>query len=66
MAAMSLVESVFRGTGIRVLAARPYESDNAGTQLVAIVNRKMASVLAGQDPIGKRLRRACQRPPRRG
>jgi len=34
------------------------ESDNAGTQLVAIVNRKMAErCWPGQDPIGKRLRR---------
>src|SRR5262249_22027787 len=34
------------------------ESDNAGSQLVAIVNRKMAErYWPGQDPIGKRLRR---------
>jgi len=60
MAAMSLVESdPFEALGIRVLRGRVLtESDNAGTQLVAIVNRKMArALLAGPGPIGKRLRR---------
>ena len=34
------------------------ESDNAGSPLVALVNRKMAErYWPGQDPIGKRLRR---------
>jgi predicted permease len=60
MAAMSLVESdPFEALGIRVLRGRVFtESDNAGSQLVAIVNRKMAErYWPGQDPIGKRLRR---------
>jgi ABC-type antimicrobial peptide transport system permease subunit len=60
MAAMSLVESdPFEALGIRVLHGRVFtESDNAGSQLVAIVNRKMAEhYWPGQDPIGKRLRR---------
>jgi predicted permease len=60
MAAMSLVESdPFEALGIRVLRGRVFtESDNAGSPLVAIVNRKMAErYWPGQDPIGKRLRR---------
>jgi predicted permease len=60
MAAMSLVESdPFEALGIRVLRGRVFtESDNANSQLVAIVNRKMAErYWPGQDPIGKRLRR---------
>jgi predicted permease len=60
MAATSLVESdPFEALGIRVLSGRVFtESDNAGSQLVAIVNRKMAErYWPGQDPIGKRLRR---------
>jgi predicted permease len=60
MAAMSLVEDdPFEALGIRVLRGRVFtESDNAGSQLVAIVNRKMAErYWPGQDPIGKRLRR---------
>jgi predicted permease len=60
MAAMSLVESdPFEALSIRVLRGRVFaESDNAGSQLVAIVNRKMAErYWPGQDPIGKRLRR---------
>src|SRR5438876_2770565 len=60
MAAMSLVESdTFEALGIRVLRGRAFtESDSAGSQLVAIVNRKMAErYWPGQDPIGKRLRR---------
>src|SRR4051812_17319704 len=60
MAAMSLVESdPFEALGIRLLRGRVFtESDNAGSQLVAIVNRKMAErYWPGQDPIGKRLRR---------
>ena len=60
MASMSLVESnPFEALGIRVLRGRVFtESDNAGSQLVAIVNRKLAEQYwPGQDPIGKRLRR---------
>ena len=60
MASMSLVESdPFEALGIRVLRGRVFtESDNAGSQLVAIVNRRMAErYWPGQDPIGKRLRR---------
>ncbi len=60
MAPMSLVESdPFEALGIGVLRGRVFtESDNAGSQLVAIVNRKMAErYWPGQDPIGKRLRR---------
>jgi predicted permease len=60
MASMSLVEGdPFKALGIRVLRGRDFsESDNAASQLVAIVNRKMAErYWPGQDPIGKRLRR---------
>lgn len=60
MAAMSLVESdPFEALGIRVRRGRVFtESDNAGSPLVVIVNRKMAErYWRGQDPIGKRLRR---------
>jgi predicted permease len=60
MAAMSLVDGgPFEALGIRVLRGRVFtELDNAGSQLVAIVNRKMAErYWPGQDPIGKRLRR---------
>jgi len=60
MAAISLVEGdPFGALGIRVLRGRVFsESDNAGSQLVAIVNRKMAErYWPGQDPIGKQLRR---------
>jgi predicted permease len=60
MASMSLVESnPFEALGIGVLRGRVFtESDNAASQLVAIVNRKMAKrYWPGQDPIGKRLRR---------
>ena len=60
MAAMSLLEgNPFEALGIRVLRGRVFtEADNAGSQLVAVVNRKMAErYWPGQDPIGKRLRR---------
>src|SRR5215469_4188099 len=60
ISAMSLVEGdPFEALGIRVLRGRVFaESDNAGSRLVAIVNRKMAErYWPGQDPIGKRLRR---------
>jgi predicted permease len=59
-AAMSMVESdPFAALGIRLLRGRVFtESDNAGSQLVAIVNRKMAErYWPGLDPVGKRLRR---------
>jgi predicted permease len=60
MAAMSMVEGdPFEALGIRLLRGRVFtESDKAGSQLVATVNRKMAErYWPGQDPIGKRLRR---------
>ena len=60
IAAMSPVEGdPFETLGIDVLRGRVFtESDKAGSQLVAIVNRKMAErYWPGQDPIGKRLRR---------
>jgi predicted permease len=60
MAAMSPVRGdPFAALGIRLLRGRGFtESDKAGSQLVAIVNRKMAErYWPGQDPIGKRLRR---------
>jgi len=49
----------FQALGVRLLRGRLFtESDKAGSQLVAIVNRKMAQhYWPGQDPIGKRLRR---------
>jgi len=60
MATISLVEGdPFEALGIRVLRGRVFtESDNAGSQLVALVNHKMVQrYWPGQDPIGKRLRR---------
>lgn len=60
MAAMSMVRGdPFAALGIRLLRGRVFtDDDNAGSQLVAIVNRKMAErYWPGQDPIGKRLRR---------
>jgi predicted permease len=60
MAGMSLVRGdPFQALGIRLLRGRSFtESDKAGSQLVAIVNRKIAQrYWPGQDPIGKRLRR---------
>jgi predicted permease len=60
MAAMSPVRGdPFAALGIRLLRGRAFtESDEAGSQLVAIVNRKMAErYWPGEDPIGKRLRR---------
>ena len=60
MASMSLVDGdSFEALGIRVLRGRVFtESDNTGSHLLAIVNRKMAQrYWPGQDPIGKRLRR---------
>ena len=45
--------------GIRLLRGRTFtEADNAGSQLVALVNSKLAQrYWPGQDPIGKRFRR---------
>lgn len=60
MAPMGLVRGdPFDALGIRLLRGRVFtESDRAGSQLVAIVSRKMAErYWPGQDPIGKRLRR---------
>jgi len=60
MATTSLVQGdPFEVLGIRVRRGRVFtESDNAGSPLVAIVNRKLAErYWPGQDPIGKRLRR---------
>ncbi|MGB6133622.1 MAG: ABC transporter permease [Acidobacteriaceae bacterium] len=60
MASMSMVRGdAFEALGIRLLRGRLFtEADNANSQLVAIVNRKMAErYWPGQNPIGKRLRR---------
>jgi predicted permease len=60
MAAMSMVRGdPFHALGMRLLRGRFFaESDKADSQLVAIVNRKLAQrYWPGQDPIGKRLRR---------
>jgi predicted permease len=59
-ASMSMVlGDPFQALGMRLLRGRLFtESDKAGSQLVAIVNRKLAQhYWPGQDPIGKRLRR---------
>ena len=59
--------SVLRGDpiqalGIRLLRGRTFtEADNAGSQLVALVNSSLAQrYWPGQDPIGKRFRRGMQ------
>ena len=60
MAAMSMVRGdPFQALGMRLQRGRLFtESDNAGSQLVAVVSRKMAErYWPSQDPIGKRLRR---------
>ena len=60
MSSMSLVlGDPFRALGIRLLRGRWFtEADKADSQLVAIVNQKIAQhYWPGQDPIGKRLRR---------
>src|SRR5262249_32211576 len=60
MAAVSLLDGdPVAALGIRVLRGRVFtESDNSNSQLVAIVNRKMAEhYWPGDNPIGKRLRR---------
>jgi hypothetical protein len=66
---MSLVESdPFEALGIRVLRGRVFtESDNAGSQLVAIVNRKMAErYWPGRTRSANGCAGACRKPPRRG
>ncbi len=59
--------SVLRGDpiqalGIHLLRGRTFtEADNAGSQLVALVNSRLAQrYWPGQDPIGKRFRRGMQ------
>ena len=61
------MESLLRGDpiqalGIRLLRGRTFtEADNAGSQLVALVNSSLAQrYWPGQDPIGKRFRRGMQ------
>lgn len=48
--------------GIRLLRGRTFtEADNAGSQLVALVNSRLAQrYWPGQDPLGKRFRRGMQ------
>jgi predicted permease len=55
----------FQALGIRLLRGRFFtESDKADSQLVAIVNRKLAEHFwPGQDPVGKRLRRGMPETP---
>jgi predicted permease len=63
IASMSMVlGDPFQALGMRLLRGRYFtEQDKAGSQLVAIVSRKMAEhYWPGQDPIGKRLRRGMQ------
>jgi putative ABC transport system permease protein len=60
MASMGMVYgNPFHPLGMRLLRGRYFtDADKAGSQLVAIVSRKMArQYWPGQDPIGKRLRR---------
>jgi len=66
MAAVSLMQGdPFQALGVRLLQGRLFtESDKADSQLVAIVNRKLAEHFwPGQDPIGKRLRRGMPETP---
>jgi predicted permease len=66
MAAVSLMQGdPFQALGIRLLRGRFFtESDKADSQLVAIVNRKLAEHFwPGQDPIGKRMRRGMAETP---
>ncbi len=63
LATISLVRGdPIQALGIRLLRGRTFtEADNAGSQLVALVNSKLAQrYWPGQDPIGKRLRRGLQ------
>jgi predicted permease len=60
MATVSLLlGDPIQALGIRLLRGRTFtEADNAGSQLVALVNRQLAErYWPGQDPIGKRIRR---------
>jgi predicted permease len=60
LAGVSLVQGdIFQALGIPLLSGRLFtEADKADSQLVVIVNRKLAEhYWPGQDPIGKRLRR---------
>ncbi len=63
MATASLVlGDPFRALGIRLLRGRVFtDADTADSQLVVIVNRKLAQhYWPGQDPIGKRLHRGLR------
>ena len=53
----------FRAMGIPLLRGRFFtDADNAQSQLVVIVNRKLAEhYWPGQDPVGKRLRRGTEK-----
>jgi predicted permease len=66
MATVTLTQGdPFQALGIRLLRGRFFtESDKADSQLVTIVNRKLADHFwPGQDPIGKRLRRGMAETP---
>jgi predicted permease len=66
MATGSLMQGdPFEALGIRLLRGRWFtESDKTDSQLVAIVNRKLAEHFwPGQDPIGRRLRRGMTETP---
>ncbi|RZU35673.1 ABC transporter permease [Edaphobacter modestus] len=66
MATVSLVQGdSFQALGIRLLRGRVFtESDRADSQLVAIVNRKLAEhYWPGDNPLGKRLRRGMPETP---
>jgi predicted permease len=66
MATVSLVQGdPFQALGIRLLRGRVFtESDKADSQLVAIVNRKLAEhYWPGENPLGKRLRRGMPETP---
>jgi predicted permease len=60
--AVSVMGDYFRAMGIPLLRGRLFtESDRAGTQLVVIVNHKLAQhYWPNQDPIGKRMRIGLQ------
>jgi predicted permease len=66
MATVSLMQGdPFQALGIRLLRGRVFtESDKADSQLVAIVNRKLAEhYWPGENPLGKRLRRGMPETP---
>jgi predicted permease len=63
LAMVSLLRGdLIQALGIRLLRGRTFtEADNAGSQLVALVNSRLAQrYWPGQDPIGKRFRRGMQ------